>query len=311
MTTLNVRSGKADANGLQIAYEDMGGITDPPVLLIMGFGAQLTYWPLEFCRSLVDAGNRVIRFDNRDIGLSSKLDGVRVDGSKWARMARHQLGLSSPVPYTLADMANDLLGLCDHLGIEFAHVVGASMGGMIAQIFAAEHPERVMSLGIMFSTTNQPLLPPPRPSALRALISSPGKNPTREQVIDMIVESSIAISSPGYPESDDAVRERATAAYDRSFYPAGVIRQFAAATGTGSLLLYSRRIDKPTVVIHGSADPILRPGNGRAVAKAIKGAELHVIEGMGHDLPPQLMPRLSKLLLDSFAHAGIRRSLIE
>lgn len=301
MTAIDVRTGFADADGVRIAYEDMGSPDDPAVILIMGFSAQLTLWPLEFCRTLVDGGYRVIRFDNRDIGLSDKFDGIRVEGSLWPRLIRFELGLPSRVPYTLVDMTGDVVGLIEHLGLDSAHVVGASMGGMIAQILAAKYPELVRSLGIIFSSTNQRLLPLPSPFALNSLIAGPGRNPSRDQVLDMIVKSMKIIGSPGYPESDQALRELAAAGYDRCYYPAGVIRQLAAATGTGSLLPYSRRITAPTVVIHGSADPLIRPAGGKAVAKAIQGARLHLIDGMGHDLPTPLHPRLTSLLQENFS----------
>jgi pimeloyl-ACP methyl ester carboxylesterase len=304
MTLPDIRRSTAPANGLELAYEDMGDPSNPPVLLIMGFSGQLTLWPEEFCGALVDAGYRVIRFDNRDIGLSTKLHGTRVDGSVWRRMANHQLGRPSTVPYTLVDMAADTVGLLDHLGIESAHVVGASMGGMIAQVVAAEHPERVRSLGIVFSSTNQPFLPPPRFLALQTLLSSPGENPTRDQVIAQSVRARKVIGSPKYPESDDVLAARAARDYDRSYYPPGVIRQFAAVLGTGTLLDYSRRIDAATVVIHGESDPLVRPAGGRALARAIRGAELHMIPGMGHDLPSALLPQLAELLVGNFAKAA-------
>ncbi|MCX5041666.1 alpha/beta fold hydrolase [Aldersonia sp. NBC_00410] len=300
MTIPDIRRGKAAANGLELAYEDMGDPDRPAVLLIMGFSAQLTLWPDDFCAALVDGGYRVIRFDNRDIGLSSKLHGVRVGGSTLLRMGVSQLGRASTVPYTVADMAADTVGLLDHLDIEAAHIVGASMGGMIAQVFAAEYPERVRSLGIVFSSTNQPLLPPPSVAAIRTLLASPGANPTREQVIAQSVRARQVIGSPQFPEAPEVLAERAARDYDRSYYPAGVVRQFAAVTGSGSLLGYSRRIDAPTVVIHGSADPLIRPAGGRAVARAVEGARLHVIKGMGHDLPAPLLPEISGELLKNF-----------
>lgn len=302
MTTLDIRRGMADVNGVQIAYEDIGNVDDPVVLLIMGFSAQLTLWPDDFCGLLVDNGYRVVRFDNRDIGLSSKLSGVRVKGSMWLRMARHEFGQASSVPYTLVDMAEDTRRLLDHLGIESAHVVGASMGGMIAQIIAAEYSERVESVGIIFSTTNQPFLPPPSPPALKSLVFGP-KNPTRDQVIANSVRARQTIGSPKYPETREAIEAAASRDYDRNFYPAGVIRQLAAATGTGSLVRFAKRISAPTVVIHGSADPLIRPAGGKAVAKAIPGARLHIIEGMGHDLPPQLLEQIAGLLVENFGWA--------
>ncbi|HET9875425.1 MAG TPA: alpha/beta hydrolase, partial [Mycobacterium sp.] len=267
-----IRRGSVDVGGgITLAYEDLGDIDQPPVVLIMGFASQLTAWPVELCRMIAGDGFRVIRFDNRDIGLSSKLDGMRVEGSTLVRMARYWLGLPSVAPYTLGDMASDTVGLLDALGLESAHIVGASMGGMIAQIIAAEYPERVRSLGIMFSTTAQRFLRPPRLKALRALTDSPGKNPTRDQVISAVVESIKVVASPKYPEPEHTVRQRIAAAYDRNYCPAGVLRQFAAGTSSGSMVRYARRITAPTVVLHGMADPLMPLAAGKALARNITG----------------------------------------
>ncbi|NUS45114.1 MAG: alpha/beta hydrolase [Mycobacteriaceae bacterium] len=290
-----VRGGVAEVGDVRLAYEDLGNPDDPAIVLIMGFACQLTAWPDEFCALLANAGYRVVRFDNRDIGLSTKIK-ARVGGALAPRMLRYWAGRPSSVPYTLPDMAADTVGLLDCLGIESAHVVGASMGGMIAQILAAEHPRRVRSLGILFSSTNQPFLPPPDPRALAALIAKP-RGPGREQVVDMLVKSYQAISSPKYPEPEAVVRAQIAAGYDRSYHPAGVIRQLAAAMGTGSLLPYTRRITAPTVVLHGKSDPLIRPACGRAVARAIPNAEIHLISGWAHDLPPQLHATLTAFLL--------------
>ncbi|TSD95150.1 alpha/beta hydrolase [Skermania sp. ID1734] len=297
---MEMRQGSADANGITIAYEDIGNPADPAVVLIMGFTAQLTMWPMPLCESFVEAGYRVIRLDNRDIGLSTKFDGVRVQGSIWPRMGRHFFGMSSTVPYTLVDMAEDVVGLLDHLGIDRANIVGASMGGMIAQILAGAHPERVLSLNIIFSSTNQPFLPPPSLPALSTLLTGPGPRASRDEIIDSIVKARRSIGAQRYQVPIEELRKQVAADYDRSYNPAGVIRQFAATTGTGSLLPYDKRIQAPTVVIHGTADPLVRPACGKAVAKAIRGAQLHLIDGMGHSLPPALLPQISKLLLDNF-----------
>ena len=294
---MNIRRGVAEANGLELAYEDMGDVLHPPIVLVMGLSAQLTLWPLGFCEGLVAEGYRVIRFDNRDIGLSTKLSDLKVKGPVWKRMVRAQLGLSSPVPYTLVDMANDVLGLLDFMQIRRAHIVGASMGGMIAQIFAAKYPDRVRSVGIIFSSTNQALLPPPKPSALKLLTSGPGKGATSEQYIAHSAKFMRAIHSPNYSFSDAELLEMARASHARSFYPAGVLRQYNAILGTGSLRPYAKRITKPTVVIHGDADPLVRPACGRAVARAIPRSQWLLVKGMGHDLPPGVWPVITQALI--------------
>ena len=294
---MNIRRGVAEANGLELAYEDMGDVLHPPIILVMGLSAQLTLWPLGFCEGLVAEGHRVIRFDNRDIGLSSKLSDLKVKGPVWKRMVRAQLGLSSPVPYTIMDMADDVLGLLDFLQIRRAHIVGASMGGMITQIFAAKYPDRVRSVGIIFSSTNQALLPPPKPSALKLLTSGPGKGATSEQYIAHSAKFMRAIHSPNYPFSDAELLEMARASHARSFYPAGVLRQYNAILGTGSLRSYAKRITKPNVVIHGDADPLVRPACGRAVARAVPRSQWLLVKGMGHDLPPGVWPVITQALI--------------
>jgi pimeloyl-ACP methyl ester carboxylesterase len=294
---MNIRRGVAEANGLELAYEDMGDVLHPPIVLVMGLSAQLTLWPLGFCEGLVAEGYRVIRFDNRDIGLSTKLGDLKVKGPVWKRMVRAQLGLSSPVPYTLVDMADDVLGLLDFMQIRRAHIVGASMGGMITQIFAAKYPDRVRSVGIIFSSTNQALLPPPKPSALKLLTSGPGKGATSEQYIAHSAKFMRAIHSPNYSFSDAELLEMARASHARSFYPAGVLRQYNAILGTGSLRPYAKRITKPTVVIHGDADPLVRPACGRAVARAIPRSHWLLVKGMGHDLPSGVWPVITQALI--------------
>lgn len=294
---MDIRCGMAEANGLELAYEDMGDVLHPPIVLVMGLSAQLTLWPLGFCEGLVAQGYRVIRFDNRDIGLSSKLSHLKVKGPVWKRMMRAQLGLSSPVPYTLRDMADDVLGLLDFLQIRRAHIVGASMGGMISQIFAATYPDRVRSVGIIFSSTNQALLPPPKQVALKLLTSGPGKGATSEQYIAHSAKFMRAIHSPNYSFSDAELLVMAGEMHERSFHPAGVLRQYNAILGTGSLRGYAKRITKPTVVIHGDADPLVRPACGRAVARAIPRAQWLLIKGMGHDLPPGVWPVITQALV--------------
>jgi pimeloyl-ACP methyl ester carboxylesterase len=299
-----VRCGTACSGDLDIYYEDMGHAGDPAVLLIMGLGAQLLLWRKAFCQKLVDRGLRVIRFDNRDVGLSSKLDGQRVDGSQYPSMVRSALGLRSPAIYTLEDMADDAAALLDHLDIDRAHIVGASMGGMIAQVVAARHAERTRSLGVIFSSNNQAALPPPDPRALFAVLKGPPVDAPREAIIDNAVRVTRVIGSPAYPAAEAQIRSQAAEGYDRSYYPVGVARQFGAITGSGSLRHYDRRISAPTVVIHGLADRLMRPSGGRAVANNIAGARLVLFPGMGHDLPEPLWDPIVDQLDLTFSAAG-------
>ncbi|HTQ19541.1 alpha/beta hydrolase [Mycobacterium sp.] len=301
---MEVRSGNATSGDLKLYYEDMGDIDDPPVLLIMGLGAQLLLWRTGFCEQLVGHGLRVIRYDNRDVGLSSKTERHSSGQSLPSRMFRSWVGLPSRAAYTLEDMADDAAALLDHLGIEQAHIVGASMGGMIAQIFAARFTERTKSLAVIFSSNNRRFLPPPAPRALLAILKGPPPNSPREVIVDNAVRVTGIIGSPGYRAPEERVRAEAAESYDRSYYPWGVARQFSAVLGSGSLVRYDQRIVAPTVVIHGRADKLMRPFGGRAVARAIQGARLVLFDGMGHDLPQQLWDRVISELRTNFAAAG-------
>jgi pimeloyl-ACP methyl ester carboxylesterase len=215
-------------------------------------------------------------------------------------MVRSFLGVRSPSMYTLEDMADDAAALLDHLGIDRAHVVGASMGGMIAQVFAARFKHRTSTLAVIFSSTNQPLLPPPGPAQLKAILQKP-KGSSREAIIENAIRVSKIIGSPGYPRPDDTIRAEAIEGYERSYYPAGIGRHFAAILSAGSLLGYDRQIEAPTVVIHGRADKLMRPFGGRAVARAIRRARLVLFDGMGHELPQQLWDDIVGELKTNFA----------
>lgn len=308
---MEIRTGYAhttwDGNDIELHYEDLGNIDNPPVLLIMGLGAQLVLWHEEFCQKLVDLGYRVIRFDNRDVGLSTKLHGRRAGGKLIPNLLRSFAGLPSPCVYRLEDMADDAAAVLDHLGIERAHIVGASMGGMIAQIFAAQHPERTAGLGIIFSSNNSPLLPPPAPDALMALIKGPHPSSPREVIVENSVRVSKIIGSPAYRKSDEQMRADAIENYERSFYPQGIGRHFSAILGSASLKRYDARITAPTVVIHGRADKLMRPSGGRAIAKAIPSARLVLVDGMGHDLPEPLWDDIIGELDATFAQVAEAR----
>jgi pimeloyl-ACP methyl ester carboxylesterase len=297
---VEIRTGTARSGDLDIYYEDMGDPNDPAVLLIMGLGAQLLLWRMGFCERLVNQGLRVIRYDNRDVGLSSKIEGRHTGAKLLPRLARSYLGRRSPSVYTLEDMADDAAALLDHLQIEKAHIVGGSMGGMIAQIFAARYQHRTKTLAVIFSSNNQALLPPPGLKQLRAITTRP-EGTSRDAIIANAVAVSKIIGSPGYPTPEERVLADATEGYERSYYPAGIARHFSAVMGSGSLLHYDKLITAPTVVIHGRADKLMRPSGGRAIARAIRRSRLVMYDGMGHDLPEPLWDDIVGELKTTFA----------
>lgn len=273
----------ANIGTVELEYETMGSSSNPPVLLVMGFGAQMITWTDSFCAGLVDQGLFVIRFDNRDCGLSTKLDGVSAEPD--AVMAAALSGSPIPaVPYTLSDMADDAFGLLTHLGIESAHIVGASMGGMIVQTMAIEHPERVRSLTSIMSMTGEFEYGSPTPEAATVLLSPP---PTeREAYIDYSIKYSVWQSKRYF----DAERNRREAArsYDRSFYPEGSSRQLAAIYASGSRADGLRALTTPTLVIHGTDDTLLPPEGGRRTAELVPNSTLLMVADMGHDSPEPL-----------------------
>jgi len=277
---------------IDIAYQRLGRDDAPPVLLIMGVGGQLIHWPDTFCHELVNHGLQVIRFDNRDSGLSTHLNGAPTPNMPAVLAGDH-----SSVSYTLSDMAHDTVGLMDFLGIEKAHLVGASMGGQIAQTVAIEHPERVQSLTSMMATTGNPHVGQPSPLVLRELFSGPPAV-TREEVVQQMVRAMNIVGSPGYPADENEIVARAGHAYDRGHDPAGVARQAAATVASGDRTERLQQVKAPTIVIHGRADRMCNVSGGRATADAIPGAELVLIEGMGHNLPPGLRSRLAGMIAE-------------
>ncbi len=274
--------------GIDIAYQRFGHSDAPAVLLIMGIGGQLIHWPDGFCRALVKRDLQVIRFDNRDSGLSTHMTQAPPPNLP-AALA----GDMSSVSYTLSDMAADSAGLLAALGIEKAHVVGASMGGAIAQTMAIEQSSRVHSLTSMMATTGDKTVGQASPDALRELFGGPPAT-TRSEVIQQMLRASRAVGSPGYPRDESEVAAMAGRAYDRSFDPTGTARQAVAAVASGDRTESLRRIKTPTLVIHGLADRMCDPSGGRATAGAISGAELVLVEGMGHNLPPGLHAQLAE-----------------
>lgn len=282
------------ANGIGIEIDDQGLPGGEPLLLIMGLGMQLVAWPDELVQGLVSRGFRVIRMDNRDIGLSQHFDHVGVPTAAHIAMGalRHTLGMAVSAPYTLGDMAEDAVGVLDALGLAQAHVCGASMGGMIAQHLAARHPQRVKSLTLMMTTSGARRLPQPSWRVRGALLSRPASH-APDDVVRHFESLLKTIGSPGFPPEAEAQRRRLMAAVRRSWHPAGTARQLLAVAADGDRSALLPRINAPTRIIHGLADPLVRVEAGRELAQQIAGAESDFIPGMGHDLPLQLLPRFA------------------
>ncbi len=283
------------ANGIRICYDEFGDSADPAVLLIMGLGTQMIAWPEAFCQHLAAGGYYVIRFDNRDVGLSQKLVDEKMP-SLLRMLLASGFGLPLRVPYTLHDMALDAVGVLDGLGIERAHVVGASMGGMIAQLVAGDYPRRTLSLTSMMSTSGARSLPRASRQVQRLLLRRTGSS--EEDYLCSASRLWRLIGSPAYPPGKQELRERLLASYRRSYYPQGFLRQFAAIVAGGDRVDLLRQVRKPTLVIHGSADALVPVEGGIHTADLVPGAQLAVIDGMGHDLPTVLLPRLASLILE-------------
>jgi pimeloyl-ACP methyl ester carboxylesterase len=276
----------AEANGIQIAYETFGDPADPPLLLVMGLASQMILWDEQLCGMFVERGFHVIRFDNRDVGHSSHVRG----GGK-PRVLRAMAGITRNPHYTLDDLADDAFGLLDQLDIEAAHVAGASMGGMIAQTMAIRRPERVLSLASIMSTTGNRRVGMPRLRALGLLLRKAPRD--RDSYVEYVAGIFKVIGSPGYDRDETWIRKLAGESFDRGVDRAGPGRQLVAIQASGDRTRALAGVRCPTVVIHGTDDPLIPVRAGRATARAIPGAELIEIEGMGHDLPPELWPRIA------------------
>jgi pimeloyl-ACP methyl ester carboxylesterase len=285
-------------SGIELEYDTFGSPTDPVLLLVMGFTAQMTDWDDGLCGLLAAEHLHVVRFDNRDCGLSTKLDGVSADPS--TALAALLSGAPMPaVPYTLSDMADDAFGLLDHLGVERAHIMGASMGGMIVQTMAIERPDRVLSMVSVMSQPGDLAYGKPAPEAIAALLAPP---PTeRDAFLDHSRNWAIW-ASRRYGDLE-RIRTRAARAYDRSFYPAGAPRQLAAIYASGDRSAALRELTVPTLVIHGRDDTLISPSGGERTAELIPGANLLLLADMGHDLPEPLWP----LVVDAVA-SHVRRA---
>jgi pimeloyl-ACP methyl ester carboxylesterase len=294
----------ARANGIDICYEIFGDAAAEPILLIMGLGAQMIHWDDDFCRQLAARGFRVIRFDNRDIGKSSKMSG----GKRLTPIELLKLRfLKIPVkaPYLLRDMAEDVTGLMDVLGIKSAHVVGASMGGMIAQEIAISFPQRVRSLTSIMSTTGNPKDPPPTREAAAVLMAPPPA--TREEYFERYAQTWKILRAGSFPQDEALDRARAERTFQRGLNPAGVGRQLRAILASGSRKQRLASVKAPTLVIHGTVDPLVHPEAGKDTAASIPGAKLLMIEGMGHALPIPMWPQIIDAI-DKHAHGATKKA---
>jgi len=286
----------AKVGELQICYQTFGRPSDPPLLLIAGLGAQMILWEDDFCAALAERGVWVVRFDNRDVGRSSLID-WRPPADAGAAVAERQRGDRIAAPYLLKDMAADAIGLMDALGVARAHIVGASMGGMIAQEIAIHWPERVRSLTSIMSTTGDPRLPPPTPAVMMVFTKPPPK--TAEEYVEANVAAWLIFRGAGYPEDEKRDRARAIRAAQRGFYPEGGQRQMLAVYASGSRKKTLPSVKAPTLVIHGADDPLLPLAAGEDTAASIPGAKLVVLPRMGHALPlavwPQVIDEIAEL----------------
>jgi len=279
------------ANNLTLHYDEHGDPSHPVILLVTGLGAQMILWPDELVHALVAKGYRVIRYDNRDIGLSQKMDGAKAPGLRM-QVLRKMIGWPAKVPYTLKDMADDGMGVLDALNIEKAHIVGASMGGMIAQLMAIHHGHRMLSLTSIMSTTGNAKLPQADKAAIETL-TAPIESMEEEWLIEHGIAIQNAIGSPGFAPDPEQQRARVTQTIKRSVYPAGMPRQLAAIIDDGDRTKRLANVTVPTLVLHGEGDPLVKVEAGRATAAAIPDAKLVTIPGWGHDLPQQLIARMA------------------
>ena len=279
----------APANGIEICYDTFGQPVNPALLLVMGLGGQMTAWEPDFCDALANAGFHVIRFDNRDTGLSTKMESAPTPD-----IGKAMTGDMSSASYTLWDMADDAVGLLDHLQLERAHIVGASMGGMIVQAIAIRYPHRVISMTSIMSTTGNPNVGQATPAAMTALMAPPATS--RDEAIERGKQSARIVGSPGYPSGDEVVAARIARDFDRCFYPIGVARQMLAVMATGDRSEALNTVTAPTLVIHGEDDPLVTLSGGQATAAAIPGARLVTFPGMGHDLPASLRAKFVEVI---------------
>jgi len=283
------------ANNIDIYYEENGPADGPVILLVMGLGAQMIAWPDEFIHGLVSKGYRVIHYDNRDVGLSQRMDGAKTPNLVWT-MLKARFGLPVRVPYTLTDMAADGIGLLDALGIDKAHVAGASMGGMIVQLMAANHRERLLSMTSIMSSSGKPGLPGARADIQKSFMVKRPPDASRDEAVAFGTELVRSFSYPDPARPENAHAEMTAKAFDRGYYPVGTRRQLLAIIADGSRVERLKKITTPTLVVHGGADPLVPKEGSEDIARHIPGARLEIIDEMAHDLPPSQVGRMVDLI---------------
>lgn len=295
---------QVSANGIKIEYEEFGDLNATPVILISGFATQLIHWPDAFINKITTAGYRVICFDNRDIGLTTKFHNRIAPPLSIHAFLSYYYRFGCLAPYSLGDMANDCCELMRAMSIENAHIIGISMGGMIGQILCAKNPKKVRSFTAIMSSTNNPYLPQPSRKILNMVLHGRSAQLSRERLIQNSIDRWRAIGTPDGRHDTAEFRRAIETAIDRSHYPQGLHRQIAAIVASGDLRTWARRISAPSLVIHGSIDPLTPFTSGVDIAKNIHGAKFVLIEGMGHDLPPAFMAQIANTIVTHIASAG-------
>lgn len=293
------------ANNIELYYEESGPSDAPVILLVMGLGTQMIAWPDQLIQGLVARGFRVIHYDNRDVGMSQRMDGSPAGSLVWAMLAS-RFGLPVRTAYTVSDMAKDGAALLDSLGVEKAHIVGASMGGMIVQLMAANHPEKVLSMTSVMSTSGKPGLPGPRADIRKRMMTARPTNPTKEEAVRLGAEVLETISFADSTRAPTAFVDMAARAFDRGYYPIGMKRQLLAIVADGSRVERLKKITTPTLVVHGGADPLVPKAGSEDIVRHIPGARLEVIEEMAHDLPPSQIGRMVDLIASHAASATVK-----
>ncbi len=298
---LDWRAGEAHSNGLTLAYEECGNPEGEPIILLTGLSWQLIHWPESYCAGLAEQGLRVIRLDHRDAGLSSSIKGkMRINFVNSSMMRK--FGVTPPADYTIKDMSDDLIGFIDALNLEKVHLVGFSLGGVVAQLTAARVADKISSLTLLMTTTNDPWLPAADADVLQHLMTSP-PDKTDQAIIERTLELHLKLASPGYPTPAHELRDLVERAHQRAYKPGGIMRQMHAMVVSGSIESQLRKVTAATQVVHGDSDRMVPLVCGKRVAERIRGAELEIIEGLGHDFPEALMPDFVKLTL-----AAVNRS---